>query len=91
MDNILERYELGLPCVLLGSPGRIVAAGEEWGEINGIDYPVSVTFATPSGISVETGFFHLQEITGEQLERLLEMEQIVKAHGDKPYNGLWEI
>lgn len=89
MENILERYELGLPCVLFGSPGRIVGAGEEWGDVNGMKYPVMVTFATPSGITVETGFFHLREITGEQLERLLEQEAIVRAAGDKPYNGLW--
>lgn len=89
MENILERYELGLPCMMFGAVGRLIAAGEEWGNINGTEYPLSVTFVTPSGITVETGFFHLREITGEQLERLLEQEAIVRAAGDKPYNGLW--
>lgn len=89
LNKILPYFELGMPCTLMGSPGRIVGTVGDSGEINGIEYYPIVIFATPSGIVIETGFLKLEEITGEGLSRLLEQEEIVKQAGDKPYNGLW--
>ncbi len=86
---MITKYEIGLPCMLGESVGKIVGESEKGssGILNGERFFSIVHFSTPHGTVIETGIVYLNDITEEGLEKLKQYEEDVKLKHLEPYNG----
>ena len=86
---MISKYEKGYPCTLNGAVGRLVGEsdGGSWGEINGIRVYSIPLFSTPHGTVLRTGVYHLNNITEDEMKRLLGHEEELKAKNEEMYAG----
>lgn len=74
---MLENYDVGTPCMLGEAVVRISGDSPNgtYAEMEGKKVCSIVMVRTPHGTVIETGIFHLNEITKEGMKRLLDYEQ----------------
>ena len=84
---MIQKYEIGLPCMFGKVVGRIVGESDNgsWGNINGQEVFSIPLFSTPHGSVIKIGVMHLSDITKEGMSKLKEYEDDAKSKGKKLY------